>query len=293
MHMKHIHAYVCTRTLISGEKFRREFANLGEIRSLIPSNIQLMALTATATKQSRQTICHTLGMKKPVVVSQSPNKPNIFYELHSKSGSLEETLAPLVEELRRERNLMDRVLIFCQKYDDVTHIYHFFLSRLGKEALHPVGAPNLVRFRLVDMYTACTHPAVKDAIVASFTSANSPLRILVATIAFGMGLDCPNIRRVIHWGPPSNIESYLQETGRGGRDNLPAKAIMYFSKSDLKAQHIEENMKQYCSNTTICRRRIILKEFDFQDKHIHTVPQENECVCMCCDVCRVGCKCQK
>lgn len=129
----------------SGVKSLEEFANLGEIRSLIPSNIQLMALTATATKRSRQAICRTLGMKKPVVVSQSPNKPNIFYELHSKSGSLEETLAPLVEELRRERNLMDHVLIFCQKYDDVTHIYHFFLSRLGKEALHPVGAPNLVR----------------------------------------------------------------------------------------------------------------------------------------------------
>ena len=109
----------------SGVKSLEEFANLGEIRSLIPSNIQLMALTATATKQSRQVICHTLGMKKPVVVSQSPNKPNIFYELHSKSGSLEEALAPLVEELRRERNLMDHVLIFCQKYDDVTHIYHF------------------------------------------------------------------------------------------------------------------------------------------------------------------------
>ena len=105
----------------SGVKSLEEFfANLGEIRSLIPSNIQLMALTAT--KQSRQAICHTLGMKKPVVVSQSSNKPNIFYELHSKSGSLEEILAPLVEELRRERNLMDCVLIFCQKYDDVTHI---------------------------------------------------------------------------------------------------------------------------------------------------------------------------
>ena len=168
----HAHeAYTCiimyAHAHSSGVKSLEEFANLGEIRSLIPSNIQLMALTATATKQSRQAICHTLGMKKPVVVYQSPNKPNIFYELHSKSGSLEETLAPLVEELRRERNLMDHVLIFCQKYyDDVTHIYHFFLSRLGKEALHPVGAPNLVRFRLVDMYTACTHPAVKDAIVA-------------------------------------------------------------------------------------------------------------------------------
>ena len=93
-----------------------------------------------------------------------------------------------------------------------------------------------------------------------------------------MGLDCFNIRQVILWGPPSNTESYLQETGRSGRDNLPAKAIICFSKSDLKAQHIEENMKQCCSNATVCRRII----FDFEDEH--TVSQENKCVCMCYDI---------
>ena len=87
-------------------------------------------------------------MPKPVVVSQSPNKPNITYELSVKRETVEETLAPLVEQLRRERN-MDRVLIFCKKYDDVMHIYHFMRSRLGKESYHPV------KYRLFDMFTAC------------------------------------------------------------------------------------------------------------------------------------------
>ena len=208
-----------------------------------------MALTATATRQSRQDICRTLGMTKPVVVSQSPNKPNITYELSVKRETVEETLAPLVEQLRRERNIMDRVLIFCQKYDDVTHIYHFMRSRLGKESYHPVGAPNLVKYRLFDMFTACTHPTVKEGIVSAFTNTNSPLRIVVATIAFGMGLDCPNIRKVFHWGPPSDIESYLQETGRAGRDGAQATAILYYNKTDLRAQHIEDSVKAYCRNT--------------------------------------------
>ena len=97
-----------------GKEFRKEFSHIGEVRSLIPSDVRLMALTATATKQSRRDICKVLGMKNPVVVSVTPNKPNIKYEVIQRCGTLEETLAPLVEELRRQRRLMDRVLIFCQ-----------------------------------------------------------------------------------------------------------------------------------------------------------------------------------
>ena len=170
-----------------GQDFRKEFSNLREVRSLIPLGVHLMALTATATKQSRVEICRVLSMRTPVIVSQSPNKTNIKYEVVLKRGTLEETVAPMVEELRLHRHLMDRILIFCQKYDTVTQVYHFFLSRLGKEAFHPVGAPNLVKYRLVDMFTACTHHSVKYSIVASFTNAESPLRVIVATIAFGMG----------------------------------------------------------------------------------------------------------
>ena len=165
-------------------------------------------------------------MTKPVIVSQSPNKPNITYELLVKRETVEETLASLVEQLRRERNIMERVLIFCQKYDDITSIYHFMRSRLGKEACHPMGAPNLVKYRLFDMFTACTHPSVKEGIVSAFTNINSPLRIVIATIAFGMGLDCPNIRKVIHWGPRQTLNLIFKKLV--GPEGMVHKLLLFF-----------------------------------------------------------------
>ena len=87
--------------------------------------------------------------------------------------------------------------------------------------MDPIGVcRDLPQFRMLDMYTACMHPTVKETILQSLLDSNGTLRIIVATIAFGMGLDCPNIRRVIHWGPSGDIESYLQETGRAGHDYL-------------------------------------------------------------------------
>ena len=160
------------------------------------------------------------------------------------------------------------------------------MSRCGKETFDLVGAPNVVKYRLIDMFTACTHPAVKDSILASFNSVQSTLRIVVATIAFGMELDCPNIRRIVHLGPPNDIESYLQETGRAGRDNQPAKAILYYDKSDLKVQHIEESMKAYCRNTGLCRRELLLKDFDQKAAPVPTI--NTVCTCTCCDICSKG-----
>ena len=82
-------------------------------------------------------------------------------------------------------------------------------SRLNKQFTEPVGAPDLARFRLVDMFSACTHPDVKESIVSTFSIPHSTLRVVVATIAFGMGIDCPNVQRVIHWGPSMDVELYL------------------------------------------------------------------------------------
>ena len=79
--------------------------------------------------------------------------------------------------------------------------------------MDPIGVPNLAEFRLVDMFTGCTHPFVKDAILKNYSNPNGTLRIVVATVAFGMGLDCPNVRRVIHWGASNDIEAYMQGTG--------------------------------------------------------------------------------
>ena len=77
----------------------------------------------------------------------------------------------------------------------------------------PPGAPNLSRFRLVDMFTSCTEKDVKNQIITAFTQQNGNLRIVFATIAYGMGVDCADVRVVIHLGAPDDLESYIQETG--------------------------------------------------------------------------------
>ena len=244
-----------------------------------------MALTATATTQTRKGICKILGMIDPVIIAESPNKPNIKYSLKRDPGTLEEAFAPLVEEVRRCRQTCDKTIIFCRTYDHCAHIYLFMKSRLSKEFTEPIGAPDLARFRLVDMFSAYTHPDVKEAIVSGFSSPQSNLRIVIATIAFGMGIDSPNVRRVLHWGPSSDVELYLQETGRAGRDMLPSQAILYHGGVGVSARNLSDGMKEYCANKHACRRQLLLKHFD------NSTESSNIPLCQCCDVCQRSCTC--
>ena len=89
----------------------------------------------------------------------------------------------------------------------------------------------------------------------------------MATVAFGMGLDCPNVRKVIHWGPSGDIELYLQETGRAGRDLLPAKAVLYVGGKGVVVRDLDERMKEYCANKDTCRRQMLLKHFESSFVH--------------------------
>ena len=82
--------------------------------------------------------------------------------------------------------------------------------------------------------------------------ADGELRTAVATVAFSMGLDAPNIRKIIHWGPPRDLEMYLQQTGRGGRDGEQCVAVLYFSSKDLDSDIMTSDMKEYCLNKTMC-----------------------------------------
>lgn len=88
------------------------------------------------------------------------------------------------------------------------------------------------------MFTSCTTSGVKNKIIESFTKEESTLRKVCATIAFGMGIDCPNVR---HLGTPDDVESYIQETGRAGRDGLPAQALLLTKKNLM--QHVDDDMK--------------------------------------------------
>ena len=123
----------------------------------------MMALTATTTQTSRQQICKRVGMVKPFLVVESPNQPNITYSVLA-AETVEETFAPLVEEIRQKSTSMDKVIVFCHTYDDSSRIYLFIRSRLGVLGVQPVGAPDLSRFRLVEMFTACTHKDVREHI---------------------------------------------------------------------------------------------------------------------------------
>ncbi len=95
-------------------------------------------------------------------------------------------------------------------------------------------------FRLVDMYTACTTKSVKDAIVRGFCKSGGVLRVVIATIAFGKGIDCPDVRTIIHWGPSPDSESYLQETGRAGRDGRQSFAVLYYARTDFSTLSVSE-----------------------------------------------------
>lgn len=241
-----------------------------------------MALTATASMSTRKVI-RLLGMKKPVTNVRSPEKPNIFYAVCEKEEEVGIQLSYLMDELREKRGHTDKTIVFCRTYKDCTDLYLTFKRELKSEITEPIGYPDVSPFRLVDMFHACNSSSTKSAILTSFLS-QSRLRILVATVAFGMGVDCPNVRRIIHWGPPSNVESYIQETGRAGRDGQPAHAILFYSKRDLSHPFMEESIRNYCQNASVCRRLVLFQDFDYSSN-----TSKNQCIC--CDLCAMVCEC--
>lgn len=141
---------------------------------------------------------------------------------------------------------------------------------------------------ICQMFSASTEESVKNGIQKAFVDPNGTLRVVLATIAFGMGLDAPDVRNVIHWGPSMSIEAYLQETGRASRDGKDATAVLYFNKSDIaKNSPVNDTMKQYCCNVGFCRRKVLMREF--MEKDINSRMPLHKC----CDICSRECTCTK
>ena len=136
---------------------------------------------------------------------------------------------PMLEQLRILCCDFPRTFIYCHKFSDCSDLYLHFKDFLGNGFTEPEDAPDHPQFRLVEMYHSCTDPVVKESISNLFTK-NSHLRVLVATVAFGMGIDCPDVRQVIHVGPPEDVECYIQETGRAGRDGKESLAAILIPK---------------------------------------------------------------
>lgn len=266
-----------------GESFRPEYKRLGEVRALIPSDVNVMALTATASNDTRSDIIATLCMEHPTIISTSPHKKNIKYVVKEK-GSMEDFVKMVSGAIDNLRTCMPRIIIFCKRYLECARMYSLFRYYLADGFTEPPKSPDLAKNRIVDMYCKCTEASVKESIIQNFCDPKGSVRVIIATIAFGMGLDCPDVRQTVLWGAPSDMEAMIQQTGRAGRDGLLSCALLLHCKRDIHL--VSEPMQQFCQSSDLCRRHMLFCRFD-KYEHIN-----KPCTpCRCCDVCEKTCCC--
>ena len=260
--------------------FRECYGRLHELRSLAP-NAKMIALTATATNLTKETILNILLMDKPFEVQEGPNKPNVTYIVQCMQKDTDHDLyfEWLVEEIKLKGTSSERTIIYCQFIKQCSIVYGMLKGMLGNDIYN--GTDDDPSNVLVEMLHSCTPPANKEKILLSFQSTTGTIRLLIATIAFGMGVDCKGVHRVIHYGPAKNVESYIQETGRAGRDG--AQSAVYILYHGILLTHVDGHMKQYVK-THHCRRKELLK-------HFHSTTWQHEVPHLCCDNCAADCEC--
>ncbi len=148
-----------------------------------------MALTATASSVTRSDIIATLCMEHSVIISTSPHKKNIMYVVKEKN-TMEDVVMSITTILCDLRTAMPRMIIFRKRYTECARMYSLFRYYLRDGFTQPPGNHDIAKNKIVDMYCKCTEACVKESIIKSFSDPKGSLRVIIATIAFGMGLDC-------------------------------------------------------------------------------------------------------
>ncbi|KAI8710519.1 hypothetical protein NCS52_01569100 [Fusarium sp. LHS14.1] len=241
-----------------GHDFRPDYKALGQVRQRYPG-VPVMALTATATQNVIADIRHNLGMDRCQTFSQSFNRPNLYYEVRPKTTH-NKTIDSIASLIRLQyRNQSGIVYTISRKNAEMVAES---LTKQGIMARH---------------YHAHVDPREKVEVQDGWQ--RGQVKVVVATVAFGMGIDKPDVRFVMHHGLPKSLEGYYQETGRAGRDGNPSDCILFYGKGDIRVlkkliadgegskgqkerqMSMLNRVTAFCDNRSDCRRAEILRYF--------------------------------